>query len=82
MSFWKGIGTLLATLPAIIIIPFVEVMICFSTGALVMLQLMSGLGRQHPHAVLGLAFLTAIVTHVWIVFNYKIRDYIKSRSTE
>jgi succinate dehydrogenase hydrophobic anchor subunit len=82
MSPWKRLGVLLATLPAIIITTLIEVAICFSTGALVMLQLMSGLGRQHPRAVLGLALLTAIGTHVWIVFNHKIRDYIKSRSTE
>jgi divalent metal cation (Fe/Co/Zn/Cd) transporter len=81
-SLRQGLRRLVDSLPAIILVTFIEVIICFATGGLAMLELMPGLGRQHPHIVLGIALLAAIGTHVWIVFNHKVRAYIKTRSTE
>lgn len=78
----QGLVKLLHTLPAIVMVVFIEITICFITAAMVMLQLMPSLGRQHSSVVLGLAILTAVVTQAWIVFNHKVRAYIKSRSTE
>jgi hypothetical protein len=67
------------TLPAIILVTFVEVGICFSVAALVMLELMPGVGREHPQIVLALSIATAIGTQAWLVFNHRVRAYIKSR---
>lgn len=77
---WKnGFHQLMETLPAIIIMTFIEVLICFSVAALVMLELMPGLGREHPHVVLGLSILVALVTQAWIHWNHKVRAYIRSK---
>jgi hypothetical protein len=81
-SFRKGLARLLNTLPAIILVTFIEVIIVFATAALVMLELMPIIGREHPGIVLVLTVITAIGTHLWIVFNHKIRAYIKARSSE
>jgi divalent metal cation (Fe/Co/Zn/Cd) transporter len=80
--FRKGLVRLLNALPAIILVTFIEVIIVFATAALVMLELMPIIGQTHPGTVLVLAVITAIGTHFWIVFNHKIRAYIKARSSE
>jgi hypothetical protein len=80
--FRKGLFRVLDTLPAILLITFVEVVIVFATAFLVMIELMPELGQQHPHVVLGIVIMVAVGTHAWIVFNHKIRAYIKARSTE
>jgi hypothetical protein len=83
MSFIrKALQQLLDTLPAIILVTIVDVIICFTVGASLMLRLMPDLGRQHPHMVLGAAILTAVSTQIWILWNHKIRSYIKARSME
>lgn len=76
-SFPQGLSQLLETLPLIIMITFIEVIICFCVGALLMLELMPGLGRHNPHTVLGIAILSTVITHIWIVFNHKVRAYVK-----
>jgi len=77
-----GLVRLLHTLPAILLVTFVEVIICFTIGYAVMCNLIAGPGRNHPHIVLWVAVLSAVLTQAWILFNHKIRKYIKSRSTE
>ena len=42
-----------------------------------MLEMMPGLGRQSPYTVLGLAILGSIITQIWIVYNHKVRAYVK-----
>ena len=80
--FCKGMVQILNTLPAILLVTFVEVTIVFSTGFFTMIALMPKLGQQHPHIIVGISIMVAIATQVWIVFNHKIRAYIKARSTE
>jgi len=78
----QGLMRLLHALPAIILVTLVEVILCFTIGFTTMVELMPGLGRTHPYVVLWVAVLSAVATQAWIVFNHKIREYIKSRSTE
>jgi len=35
----------------------------------------------HKHLALGAAILTAVVVYSWLVFNHKLRVYIKSQET-
>lgn len=81
-EFRQKLYQLLNTLPAILLVTFIEVIICFATATLIMLELMPKLGSQHPHVVLGIAIMTAVATHFWIIFNHKIRTYIKTRSSQ
>jgi hypothetical protein len=74
--------TIFGKLPIIIMITFIEVIICFSTATLVMLELMPKLGQHYPNLVLMIAILTAIGTQAWLIFNHKIRKYLKTRSID
>lgn len=65
----------LAILPAILLVTFANVFISFTVAAVVMLQLITG--GHNKYLSLGVAILVAIVTHFYIVFNHKIRNYIK-----
>ena len=65
----------LAILPAILLVTFANVFISFTVAAVVMVQLITT--GHHKYLSLGVAILTAIVTHCYIVFNHKIRNYIK-----
>lgn len=73
---------LVATLPVIIMITFIEVLISFSVAALAMLELMPGLGREHPLVVLVLSIVIAIATQTWIMINHKVRAYVTARSRD
>jgi hypothetical protein len=79
-SFRKGLFQVRDTLPAILLVTFIEVIIVFATSFLVMILLMLELGQQHSHIVLGTTIMVAVGTQAWIVFNHKIRAYIKARS--
>jgi hypothetical protein len=72
--------TVFSTLPIVILITFIEVIICFSTASLVMLELMPKFGQHYPNAVLVAAIITAIGTQAWLLFNHKIRKYLKNGS--
>jgi hypothetical protein len=65
----------LAILPAILLVTFANVFISFTVAAVVMLQLITS--GHNKYLALGVAVLVAVVTHFYIVFNHKIRDYIK-----
>ncbi len=65
----------LAILPAILLVTFANVFISFTVSAVVMVQLITT--GHNKYFSLGVAILTAIVTHLYIVFNHKIRNYIK-----
>jgi hypothetical protein len=80
--FRKGLVQILNALPAIILVTFVEVIVMFATAFLAMTLLMPILGQQHPRIVLGTSIMVAVATQAWIIFNHKIRAYIKARSTE
>lgn len=80
MSLWQKLGRFLATLPAILLMTMLNVFIASATSGVVMIQLMAG-GCQ-KYVALGVAILTAIGTMSWIVWNHKLRAYIKARSLE
>jgi hypothetical protein len=73
---------LLHTLPAILLTTFTNVFITTATAGVVMIQLLANwsLCQRHHWVALGLAILTAIGVYSWIVFNHKLREYIKARS--
>lgn len=80
-SFYKRLSQILEILPLILLVTFVEVIIAFATGFLVMIMLLPKL-EQHPYIILGISIMIAVIVQVWIIFNHKIRSYIKARSTE
>jgi uncharacterized membrane protein len=66
---------LLAIIPAIFLIALCNVFIAFTTSGVVLIQLLAiGINK---HVSLVAAILTAIGIHAYIVWNHKIRDYIK-----
>lgn len=80
MPLHKRLARLLAALPAILLMTFINVFICFTVAGTVMLELMAtGGGNKHPYVTLGVAILVAIGTHCWIVFNHKLRAYIRQQ---
>lgn len=83
MTLRGKLAQLFAVLPAILLMTFINVFICFTVAGTVMLELLAaGGGNKHPYFVLGVAILVAIGTHCWIVFNHKLRAYIKQGSTD
>lgn len=77
-----GLRRLLETIPLIFIITLIEIGICFAVAGLVLLELMPGLGRNHPYVVLGITILTAISVQVWLLYNHKLRSYLHSRNNQ
>ncbi len=69
------VANFLAILPAILLVTFANVFISFTVAAVVMVQLITT--GHNKYLSLGVAILTAIFTHLYIVFNHKIRNYIK-----
>jgi len=66
---------LFAVIPALIITTILNVFITFTLAGFVLLTLVE---RQvSKHVSLGVALLTALIVYSWIVFNHKLRDYIK-----
>jgi len=80
MDFYDRMARLLSVLPAIILLTITNIFIAFSTAGVVMLQLLAA--GFNKHLTLGVAILVAIGVHAYIVFNHKIRDYIKTRSQQ
>lgn len=78
-AFRTGLSRLMATLPAILLITFVNVFICFTTAGMVLVQLLAS--NTNRYVALGLSILVAVGVHLYIVFNHKIRDYIKQQGS-
>jgi F0F1-type ATP synthase membrane subunit a len=73
---FRSLGArLLAIIPALILVVFANVLIAFSTAGVVLVQLLAA--GYNKHASLGVALLVAIGVHAYIVWNHKIRNYIK-----
>ncbi len=68
----------MAALPAILLTTFMNVFITSAVAGVVMIEL-AAVG--HKYVALGAAILTAVVVYSWIVFNHKLRHYIKSQET-
>ena len=75
----KQLGNLLAVLPAILLLVFVNTFIAAALAGEVFLQLVAVVGWS-KNLSLGVAILVAIVVHVYIMLQPKIRNYIKVRS--
>jgi hypothetical protein len=75
-------GKLLEAIPAIFLMTLMNVFICSTTAGVVMIQLLANwqFCQRHSWIALGMAILTAIVVNMWIVFNHKLREYVKARS--
>jgi hypothetical protein len=76
-SLSNNLSKLLATLPAILLTTFINVFISFTVSASVMMILLDS--NIYKPLCLGLAILTAIGTHGWIMFNHKLRAYIEQQ---
>lgn len=68
----------MAALPAILLTTFMNVFITSAVAGVVMIELAAA---GHKYIALGAAILTAVVVYSWIVFNHKLRAYIKSQET-
>lgn len=70
---------ILTVIPAVILMAAVNLLIAFSTSGVVLIQLLSSpWGQQHKHISLVIALVIAIGVHAYIVFNHKIRSFIKN----
>ena len=66
---------LLQIVPALILVVFANVFIAFTTAGVVLIQMLAA--GYNKHFSLGVALLVAIGVHAYIVWNHKIRDFIK-----
>lgn len=73
----KKLSNLLHAIPAIILVTIVNVFISFTTAGVVLIQLLAA--GHNKYLSLGAALLVAIGVHAWIVFNHKLRNYIKDK---
>jgi succinate dehydrogenase hydrophobic anchor subunit len=76
----KKLLGLLHAIPAILLVTFINVFICFTTAGVILIQLLAA--GYNKYLSLGVALLVAIGCHAWIVYNHKLRDYIKSKEQE
>lgn len=69
------LSKLMAALPAILLTVFMNVFITSATSGVIMLQLQVAYpGAKWP---LPVAILTAVIIYSWLLFNHKLRAYIK-----
>lgn len=65
----------LQKIAALVIFTVLNVFICFSTAGLVLLQLLaSGTNR---YCALALSIVVAVGSYAYLIFNHKIRNFIK-----
>ncbi len=76
MSVRRSLSRLLAALPAILLMTFMNVFIVSAVSGVVLIQLAAA---GHKYIALGAAILTAVVCYAWITFNHKLRDYIRAQ---
>jgi hypothetical protein len=77
-TFRQRLSGLLAALPVIIMMTFMNVFITFAVSGVVMIELAAA---GHSRIALGAAILTAVIVYTWIVFNHKLRNYIKNQES-
>jgi hypothetical protein len=73
-QFRSGLSRLLAALPAILVMVFVNTFITSAVAGVVLIELAAA---GHKYVAFGAALLTAVIVYTWIVFNHKLRAYIK-----
>jgi hypothetical protein len=76
---YRACASLLEVLPLIILTTMIEVVICFSAAYVAMMLLAPKLGPEHSYMVLGVGLMTAVGTQAWLLFNHKIRAYLKAK---
>jgi hypothetical protein len=76
--FRTRLSALLAALPAILLMTFMNVFITFAVAGVVMIELAAA---GHSRIALGAAILTAVIVYSYIVFNHKLRAYINKQET-
>jgi hypothetical protein len=69
---------LLAVLPAILLATFMNVFITSAVAGVVMIQLSAA---GHNSVALWAAILVAVIVYSWLLFNHKLREYIKQETT-
>jgi len=75
MSVRSSLLKLLAALPAIVIWTTMNVFITSAVSGLVLIELAAA---GYKYIAFGAALLTVVVVYSWLVFNHKLRAYIKS----
>lgn len=80
MSLKKVLSQLLWAIPILVLITVLSVVICFSTSAMVMLQL-KALGVSH-HKILAVGILVACGTQAFIWYFHKIKNYIIHKESQ
>lgn len=71
------LNKVLATLPAILLVTFANVAIAFITASVILIQLISN--GVNKHLSLMVSIVVAIAVHLYIIFNHKLRNYIKNQ---
>jgi hypothetical protein len=66
---------MLAALPAILLMVLMNGFITSAVSGVVMIEMAAA---GHKYLGLGSAILTAVVVYSWLVYNHKLREYIKS----
>jgi len=69
----------LAALPAILLTTVMNVFITSCVAGVVLIQLAAS---GHRYVGMGAAILTAVVVYAWLVFNHKLRSYIRMQEKE
>lgn len=72
-----NITKILLVLPIIIMVTIINVFICFCASGVVFMQLIT-MGTN-KYIALGAALLIAVGSHVYLSWNHKLRDFIKSK---
>jgi len=75
-GFRSAVSRLLAALPAIILMTVMNVFITSAVAGVVLIELAAG---GHRYVAFGAALLTAVIVYTWLLFNHKLRAYIKAQ---
>jgi hypothetical protein len=78
LPFRSKLIQLLAVLPAILLVTFMNVFITSAVAGVVMIQLSAA---GHNKVALWAAILVAVIVYSWLLFNHKLRNYIKQETT-
>ena len=70
------LNKLLEIILIIMLLTFVNVLITSITSGVVMVQIAAA---GYPRLGFLAAIITSIITYTWIVFNHKLRNYIKNQ---
>lgn len=64
----------MATLPAILLLVFMNVFIALSSAGIVLIQLLAN--GYNKYISLGVSILVVFGVHIYIMYSHKLRDYI------